>query len=1107
VFSSGGSDVWSKALGSDFSTRAVVLLNRATNASALIACSWTNLDLPPGPATVRDLWAHADLGTFTNGFTATIPAYGSMLLKITGTPPAPPAAGTNYLGDRQPVYAYTGYGTIVPDKSIGGNPITLNGVAYPRGIGVNSRAGVEHDLAGVCSRFQATVGVDDEVGAKGTVIFQVFADGMQIYNSGVMTGGMAARAVDLDVTGVRRLVLGVGDADDGNSYDHGDWANALVIVTNTTPQVPHAPTGLAAGPGNPISLAWTATVGADGYNVKRAAVSGGPYAVIGSPLVAAFADTNVVSGNTYYYVVSAVSGIGESSNSVEVVGESCNVPAAPANVTTSVSNLTVGVIWNASAGATSYAVSRFTSNTPPVLVVSGLTATNFTDTNIAGGMIYFYQVAAANACNQSTPAAFVAANTTAIVTSPSPVWNGASLTTSNWSDIANWDGVSLTAGDALAFAGSLQTDNFNDTAAGTFYASLTFNPGADAFVLGGNPVLLRGGIVNNSAVSQVVGLDLTFSNSVTLNGAGNTLYLAAGLTNTFGTPGSTTLTLAGTGIMDNLLGSLNNPGGTNIVATGGSASWTLLDNAASRPMTAPWVFSINSGQFYFGSTTSFPNLTTTTPNNSPTDNQAGTVTGTAGVFNMAGGVLTTTARFNTATVLNSTGIVNQTGGTLNIGSQFQGANGGNAGEMSLVNLTGGTLNIAGGGGPFYVASRGGGTLTISHGATLNCGTLDVSRNANGNTIGSVGVVNLDGGVILASKVATATANAQAGLNGASATFNFNGGTLRMSTNVPSFFQGSTVAPAIPIYTVVKSGGAVIDSNGRTNTFAEALVHDAALGPLPDGGLTKNGSGSLILVSNLTYTGGTTINAGALVLSNSVALNTSPLLTVAAGALLDAGGRSDGMLSLVSGQMLTGSGVLTGNVTVGPGATVAPGNAITTLAFNNNLTLGGGTTLLKVNRSASPSNDVLQVAGGLIYGGTLVITNVGPAPLLAGDSFKLFNAAAYAGAFTNLQPAIPALNLAWNTNTLTNGILGVIARPTPPPVFASVRPQGMNLVFAGTNGVSGWQFFLLTSTNLAAPLAGWNRAATNGFLADGSFNFTNPAAPGWGACYYLLLLAP
>src|SRR5438874_2460836 len=131
-------------------------------------------------------------------------------------------------------------------------------------------------------------------------------------------------------------------------------------------------------------------------------------------------------------------------------------------------------------------------------------------------------------------------------------------------------------------------------------------------------------------------------------------------------------------------------------------------------MAVPWVFEINKGTFNFGTATSAPNLTSTTVNGAPNDNQAGTVSGATGTFNMINGTFTTSARINTATASSSTGIINQTGGTLNIGNQFQGANGSNPGEVSIVNVSGGAMNIGSAANPtsaFYVASRGTGTLT------------------------------------------------------------------------------------------------------------------------------------------------------------------------------------------------------------------------------------------------------------------------------------------------------------------------------------------------------------------------------------------------------------
>lgn len=70
------------------------------------------------------------------------------------------------------------------------------------------------------------------------------------------------------------------------------------------------------------TLSWSASASAvAGYNVYRSNVSGGPYTRLGSALVAATtsADTNVLAGDTYYYVVTAVESSGaESVYSAEV---------------------------------------------------------------------------------------------------------------------------------------------------------------------------------------------------------------------------------------------------------------------------------------------------------------------------------------------------------------------------------------------------------------------------------------------------------------------------------------------------------------------------------------------------------------------------------------------------------------------------------------------------------------------------------------------------------------------------------------------------------------------------------------------------------------------
>ncbi len=79
-----GLQVWSKVL-SGSGQRAVALLNR-TSATANITVNWSDIDLT-GSATVRDLWAHSNLGSFSTSYTASVPSHGVVMLKISGTEP------------------------------------------------------------------------------------------------------------------------------------------------------------------------------------------------------------------------------------------------------------------------------------------------------------------------------------------------------------------------------------------------------------------------------------------------------------------------------------------------------------------------------------------------------------------------------------------------------------------------------------------------------------------------------------------------------------------------------------------------------------------------------------------------------------------------------------------------------------------------------------------------------------------------------------------------------------------------------------------------------------------------------------------------------------
>jgi len=86
------------------------------------------------------------------------------------------------------VTATSGYGPIELNTSNGefaggdGHPITLKGRVYPTVLGVHANSEIRIHATNLqtpaCSRFQAVVGVDDEVGSNGSVVFQVYADGV-----------------------------------------------------------------------------------------------------------------------------------------------------------------------------------------------------------------------------------------------------------------------------------------------------------------------------------------------------------------------------------------------------------------------------------------------------------------------------------------------------------------------------------------------------------------------------------------------------------------------------------------------------------------------------------------------------------------------------------------------------------------------------------------------------------------------------------------------------------------------------------------------------------------------------------------------------------------
>ncbi|MFJ9379540.1 beta-galactosidase [Streptomyces sp. NPDC101455] len=147
--------------------------------------------------------------------------------------PPPRLSADSYVSDLTLVKAVNGWGPVEKDRSNGesapgdGQPLTIGTTRYAKGLGVHAQSQVRVYLGGGCTRFTATVGVDDEVGAGGSVSFQVIADGRSLVTTPVRYGSDDGTAIDVDVSGARWLDLLV-DGGGGISSDHADWAGAKV---------------------------------------------------------------------------------------------------------------------------------------------------------------------------------------------------------------------------------------------------------------------------------------------------------------------------------------------------------------------------------------------------------------------------------------------------------------------------------------------------------------------------------------------------------------------------------------------------------------------------------------------------------------------------------------------------------------------------------------------------------------------------------------------------------------------------------------------------------------------------------------------------------------
>jgi alpha-galactosidase len=269
----GGAEVWCKPLGFDGTEKAVVLLNRGTMTTN-ITVFWTNILLQPVTALVRDLWARTNLGSFTNSFTAAVGPHGCVALKISGATCGKPIFLSDLPFANLPSLPETnGIGPLQRDLSASLQTLWHDQTYYPKGIGTVAPSRCSFLLTnhpGMTLRFLADIGIDDVCGGSGSVVFQVWADGANLFESSTIRGGSPNQSIHLDITGRNVLTLVVTDNGDGNVCDHANWADARILqaAVPVVISVSRRPSG--------VRLEWLSVSGVR-YQVESSETLGGTW--------------------------------------------------------------------------------------------------------------------------------------------------------------------------------------------------------------------------------------------------------------------------------------------------------------------------------------------------------------------------------------------------------------------------------------------------------------------------------------------------------------------------------------------------------------------------------------------------------------------------------------------------------------------------------------------------------------------------------------------------------------------------------------------------------------------------------------------------------------
>lgn len=308
----------------------------------------------------------------------------------------------------------------------------------------------------------------------------------------------------------------------------------------------------------------------------------------------------------------------------------------------------------------------------------------------------------------------------------------------------------------------------------------------------------------------------------------------------------------------------------------------------------------------------------------------GDAAGTTGTFNVNGGSVSSNyAGIKVGSGNGGTGVLNLTAGSVSGGNSV-----GLSGAGSSINISGGTFSGGINVGAAAVLNLSGGSLIsrtdsdLSGTANLSGGSWDLVSSGYNLNILEGGTLNLSGGSLLIG-------------TDHNSVFLFSNETSKATLNIGT--GGS--AGSLSAYRV--SGAGIVNFN-HTGLVA---FHPKLEGTMV---VNKLGSGTTSLTAASTYSGGTNVSSGVLLVSNTSGSATG-----------------SGAVTVATGATLGGVGSIRGAVTIQSGATIAPGALAGRLTLGDSLTLASGANLsIELGGILAGSGyDQLLVSGALSFTGS------------------------------------------------------------------------------------------------------------------------------------------